>query len=164
MNLTLRAWRASFTRRWHQNYDLCDTLDYDAGHQGRVALLILSLNPDASRALLAWAIVHDQGEALAGDVSCVIKQADPELADRHKALEDREISNQGFRLPGLTHRESGLLKLCDRLDGWLWMMRHKRSLYARADWQRALAGIEQLAHAAGLYEEVMELVAAEVTS
>ena len=53
MNPTLRAWLASATRRWHTNPDLCDTHDPVAAHQGRVALLLLSIYPDASRTLLA---------------------------------------------------------------------------------------------------------------
>lgn len=162
MNKALRAWRASFTRRWHPNYDLCDTLDYDAGHQGRVALLILSLRPRASRTLLAWAIIHDQGEAAAGDVSSIAKQDDPILCARLSMIENAEIRAQGFNLPDLTPAEATLLKLCDRLDSWLWMMRHKRSLFARADWQEALGQIEALAKRANLQEEVSAIIDAEV--
>ena len=133
MSKTLRAWRASFTRRWHTNPDLCDTLDYDAGHQGRVALLVLSLFPDASRTLLCHAITHDQGEAAVGDISYDAKKLYPELAEMAANCEALELVKQGFVIyPNLTEREKRMLKLCDHLDAWLWMMRHARHLAKRA--------------------------------
>lgn len=149
MSNTLRAWRASFTRRWHTQFDLCDTVDYDAGHQGRVALLILSIFPDCSRVLLAHAITHDQGESAAGDLPYTAKRLDPGLADRAAAIEAEAIRLQGFDLPNLTARETRILKLCDWLDAWLWMMRHAPHLGDRLDWrdqaQRALDNAAWLA-------------------
>lgn len=135
MSKTLRAWRASFTRRWHTNPDLCDTLDYVSGHQGRVALLVLSIFPDASRTLLAHAITHDQGEAAVGDISYDAKRRFPAVAEMCAKAEAQELENQGFRLPNLTERETRMLKLCDHLDAWLWMMRHARHLAGRSDWR-----------------------------
>jgi len=140
MNRTLRAWRASFTRRWHTSFDLCDTVDPVAGHQGRVALLVLSLYPEASRTLLAHAITHDQGEAGSCDCSFDAKKANPQLAGLLHRLEGDEIAAQGFDLPNLTAREEKVLKLCDWLDSWLWMTRHRPHLAERDDWfaQRTL--------------------------
>lgn len=162
MSNALRAWRASFTRRWHTSFDLCDTVDYDAGHQGRVALLILSIFPDCSRVLLAHAITHDQGESAAGDLPYTAKLLDPGLADRAAAIEAEAIRLQGFDLPNLTEKEQRILKLCDWLDAWLWMMRHRRSLRTRRDWldqaERALDNAAWLA----VQEEVQEIMRAEI--
>ena len=58
-NQILRAWRASFVHRWHTDHDMCDVPDYNHGHQGRTALLVLQIFPDCSRTLLAWAPVVD---------------------------------------------------------------------------------------------------------
>ena len=55
--------RASFVRRWHTHPELAQTVDTLAGHGGRVARIILKLWPDASKALLQWALVHEIGRA-----------------------------------------------------------------------------------------------------
>lgn len=161
MSKTLRAWRASFTRRWHTNPDLCDTLDYDCAHQGRVALLVLSLFPDASRNLLAHAITHDQGEAGIGDISYDAKRRVPTLAEIAAEEEAREIKEQGFALSALGDKEKRILKLCDHLDAWLWMMRHARHLAKRLDWAAQLKMIVAEAISLGAGPEVRALVAAE---
>lgn len=160
MNRTLRAWRASFTRRWHACFDLCDTVDPVAGHQQRVALLVLSLYPEASRTLLAHAITHDQGEAGSCDCSYEAKRANPQLAGLLHRLEGDEIAAQGFSLPNLTPREEKVLKLCDWLDSWLWMLRHARHLAVRADWMAQRTVILVLADEVRLDEEVGDLLAA----
>ena len=156
-----RAWRASFTRRWHTNPDLCDTLDYDCGHQGRVALLILSIFPDASRTLLAHAITHDQGEAAVGDISYDAKRKHAELAEILDGAEDTEIEAQGFFIAPLTQREHRMLKLCDHLDAWLWMMRHARHLAKREDWIEQKGHMLSEATWLAVWTEVMWLVDAE---
>jgi hypothetical protein len=161
MSKTLRAWRASFTRRWHTNPDLCDTLDYDCGHQGRVALLVLSLFPDASRTLLCHALTHDQGEAAIGDISWDAKRRHPDLAKTSAEVELREIREQGFDLPDLTEKEKRVLKLCDHLDAWLWMMRHARHLQKREDWQGQRAHMLAEAKWLAVQPEVLALLHAE---
>ena len=161
MSKTLRAWRASFTRRWHTNFDLCDTLDYDCGHQGRVALLVLSLFPDASRTLLCHAITHDQGEVGPGDVSYEAKRANPELHGILDVLEGRERREQGFDFSEISEKDHRKFKLCDHLDAWLWMMRHARHLAKRSDWAAQLKMIVAEAISLGAGPEVRALVAAE---
>lgn len=134
MNNIIRAWRASFVRRWHSNPDLCDTVDPISGHQQRVALLLLLIYPDCSKALLAAAVTHDQGEAATGDVSYDVKNARPELRDMLADAEAQEIHRQGFRIANLTEREARILKLCDWLDAWLWMRMRRPELETRPDW------------------------------
>ena len=161
MSKTLRAWNASHVRRWHSNPSLCDTNDTDAGHQGRVALLVLSLFPDASRTLLCHAITHDQGEVAVGDISYDAKRRFRAVAEMCAEAEAAEIAAQGFALEELTEREMRILKLCDRLDAWLWMQRHARHLAKRADWpaQQKMFVAEAISLGAGL--EVRALVSAE---
>ena len=161
MSKTLRAWRASTVRRWHTNPDLVDTNDSDAGHQGRVALLVLSLFPEASRALLCHAITHDQGEAAVGDISYDAKRRNPELHGMLDVLEGRERREQGFDFANLTDKDHRILKLCDHLDAWLWMMRHARHLAKRADWSAQLKSIVAEAISLGSGPEVRALVSAE---
>lgn len=134
MSNIVRAWRATMTRRWHQNPDLCDTVDPVSGHQQRVALLLLLIYPDCSKALLAAAVTHDQGEAGTCDCSYDVKQANPALRDMLADVEAQEISKQGIPAWQLTDREARILKLCDWLDAWLWMRMHKPHLEKRPDW------------------------------
>lgn len=162
-NQILRAWRASFVHRWHTDHDMCDVPDYNHGHQGRTALLVLQIFPDCSRTLLAWAVVHDQGEAGGVDASAGLKRANPVLATALHALEDAEIEKQGFDLPNLTVLEERKLKLCDTLDAWLVMMRYNRHLYARDDWQVDLKGMIQRAEWLGVGPEVKAVVDEVVT-
>jgi len=163
MNHILRAWRASFVRRWHNNPDLCHTVDPDSGHQGRTALLVLLFEPDASRNLLAHAITHDQGEVMPGDMSHDAKKAMPDLAKQIAQLEAKERVAQGFCLPNLTEREKKILKLCDWLDAWLWMMKHERRLYARKDWQAQLRDMHDAALDLGVGDAFAALIHAETT-
>ena len=161
MSKTLRAWRASHVRRWHTNPDLVDTNDTDAGHQGRVALLVLSLFPDASRALLCHAITHDQGEVAVGDIPYEAKRKDPDLAALLTEAEVDEIRAQGFPHFALPDKDRRILKLCDHLDAWLWMMRHARHLNKRSDWSAQLKMIVAEAISLGAGPEVRALIAAE---
>lgn len=160
MNPTYRAWQAGFVRRWHGNYDLCDTVDYDAGHQGRVFILVLRLFPLASRALLVHAGTHDQGEVAVGDVSYMVKIANPELRPVLDGLEAAEIAAQGLPQPDISPIEEKRLKLCDWLDAWLWMLRHKPSLAVREDWSAQLAATLEMAESLGVKDEVTRLAEA----
>lgn len=161
MNQTLRAWRASFTRRWHTNPDLCDTTDYVAGHQCRVALLILSLFPDASRALLCRALTHDQGEVAAGDMPHNAKTKYPEIGVAVALVEAQEIGAQGFAWPELAQDEQHILKLCDHLDAWLWMMRHARHLARRDDWAARRQQLVVDSVLLSVRDQVLALIVAE---
>lgn len=164
MNTVRRIWRASFTHRWHTNYDMCDTRDPVHGHQGRVVLLVLGLFPHASRRLIIAAATHDQGECKAGDGAYDAKGEYPELKSLLDAIEADEMYDQGLDYqPDLSPDEAKALKLCDWLDAWLWMMRHARHLYARTDWQAQLRETRRLAETLGVGMEVEDLIAEEAS-
>lgn len=160
MNLTYRAWRAGFTRRWHTNFDLCDTVDYDAGHQGRVCILVLKLFPDASRALIVRALTHDQGEIAAGDAPYPTKKANPAFDQMLKMLEEEEIEKQGLEQPELTVYEAEALRLCDWLDAWLWMVRFASHLRHRPDWTAQLLSMIEVSDTLGVKNQVIQLTQA----
>lgn len=162
MNPTYRAWQAGFVRRWHTNFDLCHTIDCDAGHQGRVAVLVLSLFPHASRSLLISALTHDQGEIAVGDVSYMVKIESPTMRPILDELERAEVARQGLPQCNLTPDEAQALKLCDWLDAWLWMARHRPELASRADWMAQLEGTMKTAEALGVQDKVAALIGAVV--
>lgn len=111
--------RASFVRRWHTNTDLAQTVDTLAGHGGRVARIILKLWPDASTALLHWALVHDDGESVVGDVPTPAKGATV-IHEQERAALDRIWPG----LPELTPDEYERLCFADRLDAYMWARHH----------------------------------------
>jgi hypothetical protein len=146
----LRAWRASFSRRWHANYDLAQTNDTVAGHQQRVAVLALLLEPNLSREALIYALTHDQGEARYGDTPYDVKRAMPDVATQLAALEEGERQDQGFPAANPSDRERRLIRLCDWLDAYLWMTKHAPHLAGRDDWIEQRDEIRQAADALGI--------------
>ena len=162
MNHVTRMWRGSFTRRWHQNFELCDTVDYVSGHQARVALLMLALKPDVSGDAITAALIHDQGEVGSGDMSYMCKKEHPILGEVLAVLEREERVKQHLPSVEMDLDEYRLLQFCDRLDSWLWMMRHKRELYARRDWQEMLSAMRETAEALDLTEKLEAIIDDEV--
>lgn len=160
MNRILEAWQSSFTRRWHNNFDLANSQDPISGHQGRVAVLMLQLCPEASRNALIAALTHDLGEGSYGDMAYDLKRAEPDMAKKLSDLEADKLDDLGIGSPPLTQHEESLLKMCDWLDAWLWMMSHARHLHRREDWQAQLGGTLRLACETGVHDVVAGLVCA----
>lgn len=158
MSTIYRAWRASFVRRWHSNPDMCHTVDPISGHQLRVALLALSLRPDLSRAALIHAITHDQGEVATGDLPHDAKVANPELRSIVEMVETAERTAQRWDSAPLPDGEGELLKLCDWLDAYMWVLRHRPRLTHRKDWRDQYTTMTNRAGALGVSEEVKALL------
>jgi hypothetical protein len=104
---------------WHTNPDLAQTVDTLAGHGGRVARIIIKLWPDSSVALLHWALVHDDGESVVGDVPAPAKGATV-IHEQERAALDRIWPG----LPDLTPDEYERLRFADRLDAYMWAKHH----------------------------------------
>lgn len=132
---TLGIWRDSFARRWHTNPDMSHTTDFNCAHQGRVALLVLSMFPDASLELLRAAVTHDQGESGVGDVAFPVKQRHPDFTKALDAMEADHMAARGLPPVDLTGDDLRKLKLCDRLDAVLWMLKCNPALVASDQWQ-----------------------------
>jgi hypothetical protein len=117
--------------RWHMHPDLSlsgDTLD---GHQGRVARIMLRYWPDTPALVLAYALTHDDGEAVTGD-----------LRNKSTAQQDTEDDARsclwGGALPEaceFTLRWWLRFKLADMLDAYMWMMHKAPHLQSHPDWQ-----------------------------
>ena len=159
MSDIFRSWRATFTRRWHANFDLCHTDDPDGGHSARVALLMLHLKPDLSRDALIAALVHDLGEMATGDHSYDFKKEFPDIALRSAKLELLEVTEkQGLPFPALSVEEHKLLKICDGIDAWLWMVRHAPHLRHRHDWRRQAEDMLAAADGLGVQAALKQLL------
>lgn len=131
----IAIWRDSFVRRWHTSPDMSHTTDFNCSHQGRVALLVLSLFPDAGIDLLRAAITHDQGEAGVGDVAFPVKQKNPKLAKQLDDMEADHIAMRGLPPINLSAPDERRLKLCDRLDAVLWMLKCSPAIASQKGWR-----------------------------
>ena len=137
--------RASLVRRWHTNPDLAQTVDTLAGHGGRVARIILNLWPDASAALLQWALVHDDGESVVGDVPAPAKGATV-IHEQERAALDRIWPG----LPELTPDEYERLRFADRLDAWMWAKHHAPHVQDSDGWPGCRRWLVEQAEALGV--------------
>ncbi|MDK3075165.1 hypothetical protein QO034_18920 [Sedimentitalea sp. JM2-8] len=152
------AWSAGFVRRWHTHPQLCDTVDYNSGHQQRVALLMLSFKPYVSRDALVAAMLHDQGEVDAGDMAHPAKEKHPVIRGMLRDVEMESIANQGFDYPCLKPDELNLLTLCDWLDSYLWMLRHFPKYLRDEAWMHQRMAMSQLAEQVDCYHQFWRVV------
>lgn len=148
MNLQ-QIWNATFLRRWHRNQHLADTHDTLAGHQGRVALLLLSYWPDSSAAALHYALTHDLPESGVGDMPGDVKRNYPNLATEIAKAEAIEAGRLGITW-NITEREKARADFCDKLDAWLWMQHHKPELDLTPDWRDARERLQFMADNLGV--------------
>lgn len=157
--MTTNPWLASFTRRWHTNPNFRDTQDCVAGHSGRVAIILMMLDPNISGRAMKMAVIHDLGEESCGDVAAPFKWANPDFAARLKEFEAEAIQNMGFDLPELDDRESSLISVADALDAYLWASFHRpRFVSRRDDWRKMYDGVLSRAEDLGVREKVVQIV------
>lgn len=119
-----RTWLATFVQRWHTDPDLSKSGDSIAGHQCRVALLAAQLMPTISKEALLHALTHDLGEWFTGDISSPTKLTQPALKKMVDTIEEEGRRSLGFTDSVITEEEAALLKLCDRLDAFMWRLKH----------------------------------------
>lgn len=115
-----RTWRATFTRRWHSNPDLCQTHDPVGAHSARVALIMLALWPDTSREAIVAALMHDLAESVVGDLPPAGKSM---LANA--ATAERLIATQNGWHIALKDVDATRLRFADQLDAFMWADHHR---------------------------------------
>ncbi|MEM8822058.1 MAG: YfbR-like 5'-deoxynucleotidase [Pseudomonadota bacterium] len=156
------AFRAGFVRRWHANPDLADTIDPVHGHAGRVARLVALLHPNPSAQVLIAALAHDDGEIVVGDLSAPFKRENPDIAIAADAMEARHPARiwGADPLANLEPFDRDLLKLCDRLDAYLWVQKHAQYIPAQPAWREARDWLLSEARRLELGPVVHDLIAA----
>jgi hypothetical protein len=137
----IRAWLATFVRRWHANPDLCHTVDPIGAHSGRMGVLALHFWPDCSRDLLVACLCHDLGESVIGDVPWGAKQ-EPRFAGFVRRAERSAL--MAMRLHFETSKaDTQRLKYLDRIDAYLWARHHAPHVLAQDDWRECLAWLQR---------------------
>lgn len=154
MHETYKAWCAGFVRRWHMNHHLCDTVDYTSGHQQRCAILLLKFWPDASREEIISTLTHDQGEFDSGDMSYTAKRKHPSLKEMLEVVEADSIRDQGLPPVKYTSR----IAFVDRLDSYLWMLRHAPHLRLHDDWMSQMNDLLEYARIENIYLPTLGLI------
>lgn len=120
--------RSGGVRRWHQNPDMNGCGENLAEHQWSVAMLVLIMEPEASRELLIAALTHDVAEIDVGDLAFTSGQV-PGHREAEALAFERIMEPQE-----LTEHERILLRCADRLAGWIKMMQWAPRLASRDDW------------------------------
>ena len=151
------AYRATFVRRWHSNPDASDLHDELGAHQGRVALLCLTLWPDA-HALPRAALMHDIGESGLGDVSGDAKRQYPDLAAMLLRIEGERLAAMKLPAVSLSDMEQRRLYLADLLDAYLFIRHRRPRLLSGDGWPEALHVIRATAWACGVGAQVEGLL------
>ena len=161
-NKALKAWTASFVRRWHTHPLLADTGDTNSGHQQRSTLLLLSFWPDSSREAIIDCIIHDQGEIDSGDIARPVKRRFPGVRGILKAIERTSMEEQGFGVPDISDEELERREWVDLLDSFLWMLRHRPHLRHRPEWHDQLELLSSGASKLGVAPEFLSIVLASL--
>jgi hypothetical protein len=140
-NSILKAWTATFVRRWHTQPLLSNTDDFISGHQQRSTLLLLLFWPQSTRRAIIDCITHDQGEDDSGDMAHPAKRAFPELRGMLETVEDASMKAQGLERPWIAPVELKRRKWVDLLDSYLWMMKHQPHMRHRPEWKAQLTSL-----------------------
>ena len=91
-------------------------------HSAEVALIVLLLEPEASRQLLMAALYHDLAEHQTGDIPSPAKRVYG-IGEQVDELEKRLMREAGVSYPLLTETEARTLKLADIAQGALFCVR-----------------------------------------
>lgn len=91
-------------------------------HSHGVATMCLMLQPEASRALLVSALLHDLSEHQTGDIPSPAKRQYG-IGEQVSELEDRLLAEVGLMMPPLSDKEKRVLKLADIAQGAMFCAR-----------------------------------------
>lgn len=152
---------AGKVRRWHSNPTVADTGQTNAEHQGGCVRLLLMLHPDPSVRLIRAVAHHDDGERWSGDMSHIVKAANPELAQvlwkvEREALA-RELGHDVF--DGLTDDDQEWLYLVDKLEAYAHVAIHRSSELGRDSWPKSKVLLIMRADMLGVSGKVQDFIA-----
>lgn len=159
MKPTIQLWRSGFVNRWHSDdsHALRNSQDTTGGHGYRVALLLKALNPEADAHMVLCALTHDAQEKATCDVPSDMKR-DPELNKILKRLEGKAAEEMG--LPFVDEDDEIWIKLCDKLDAYLWVASVDPKVLVTEKWSEIYERIMNMAEQLDVDGPVGELLKA----
>lgn len=86
-----------------------------ASHSWNVAMIVMTIKPDASTNLLKAALVHDMAEIETGDIPAQVKWSCVRLANAVKDIEEDFEAEHDIIFP-LTEEEALILKIADMME------------------------------------------------
>jgi 5'-deoxynucleotidase YfbR-like HD superfamily hydrolase len=146
------VWRAGLVTRWHSNPDMAWTGQSNGEHSYGVAVLALGLFPN-DHELLRAAILHDAPESGVGDLGGKAKRDNPDLKRAYDAVEEKRRVELG-----IGWESSGRLKLCDRLEAYIYVAHRNPRLLATDDWPMIRKQIEEDARWYRVWDKVKAML------
>lgn len=134
-------WGAGFVNRWHTHPHpgLRNAQDTTGAHAWRVAILVTMIGSDTPSAEAGQvltdvmaALFHDAPESHTGDLSNPFKTDNPEVVDALGQYERKWYLDRQVPVFEMTP----MVKLCDRLDAYLFMLVHAPDLMHNAAWAK----------------------------
>jgi hypothetical protein len=134
-------WGAGFVNRWHTHPHpgLRNAQDTTGAHAWRVAILATMISADNPEVNLPTvisdvmaALFHDAPERATGDLAYPFKKANPDVVQRLETYEHEWLSERGVP----KFQFSPMVKLCDRLDAYLFMLVHAPDLMHNPEWAK----------------------------
>jgi hypothetical protein len=155
--VTVAQWRGD-VKRWHahQNPKLRDAGDTIHMHSLRCCLLLMRLNPDFTKDMLAACIMHDAAETITGDIPYGAKQGG-RLAQSLAWAES--IANTELETPLADRKSREWIKLVDRIDPYLIALQHAPKELECDEWAWAFNDIYNAAKSLGVLGAVQEIIA-----
>lgn len=96
-------------------------------HAWETAVILTRIFPQCSKELLQYALVHDCGESVTGDVPAPIKKRYPHLKDTYDQIEAMSLNDLGVSTPEFNLEEKLALKWADYLSGLYFTTRRVRA-------------------------------------
>lgn len=153
-------YRSGFVQRYSSNPEMAHLGQTNRHHQWGVTVLLFALFGDRIGMAVVWeALHHDTGEMGAADVSYLAKRRHPDLAAAVASAEANERIDMGVPEAALTDDETAMLKLCDRLESYLFARVRTPWVLAGDGWPELRAWCIGEAWALGVGAEVEGLLA-----
>lgn len=112
-------YEAGLCRRWHTRNNVTQTLQE---HIAGMTIIIVSLHPNPSAALLKAVARHDLAESYYGDIPSQAKADNPELRELEKKIEKTWWAARGIDIyEGLTSEDILWLELADSWEPFLFL-------------------------------------------
>lgn len=111
-----------------------------AAHCWGVAMILYYISPEAPLRVVMEALLHDVGEAYAGDMTFTAKRDNPGLKDAVHQIESKARSMfflEGPRPFPVEPSWVALLKVADTLDGLWWCYRTERGSLIMDRWRES---------------------------
>lgn len=145
--------------RWHASPipALRNSGDTVSQHHARCGAMARQLFPDRPTAFYDAVENHDKPEYWLGDPPSGIKIAFPDLGSAYKVAESVVIRNHNIPQPA-NEWERHAIKLVDRLDAYLWMLKHAPEQDCIDGWQDEIDGIMLMAYDFGVGIDVRDMI------